>query len=195
MTYSREARFTGTPEKLSKDMKEAVDSLLEARVKVRKVHEALRSIASDASGTAYTDNYNDPEVLRVSKLLYELDQQIGDGFNSIEKIDRDLKKKVKKAYTYDRTVKASDAIATGAELTSLMRKGQWPSDMFNKGSILTVTDGASLGGILKLKIKGQVMGGPYDFKIVQQKDDIFILESANDRFRRGLKVQLRSAQD
>lgn len=99
-------------------------------------------------------------------------------------------------YSYDRRhLVASDAIAKGAELVSLMRKGPWPSDMFNKGSILTVTDGAAVGGILKLKMKGQTMGGPYDFKVVQQKDDIFILESANDRFRRGLKVQIRAAQD
>lgn len=99
-------------------------------------------------------------------------------------------------YSYDRRrVMASDVIAKGAELTVLMRKGSWPTDMFTKGSILTVTDGASMGGILKLKMKGQTMGGPYDFKVTQQKDDIFVLESDNDMFRRGIKVQIRNAQD
>lgn len=99
-------------------------------------------------------------------------------------------------YSYDRRhLVASDAIAKGAELTVLMRKGQWPSDMFNKGSILTVTDGGSVGGMVKLKMKGQTMGGPYDFKVSQQKDDVFVLESSNDMFRRGLKVQIRAAQD
>jgi hypothetical protein len=96
-------------------------------------------------------------------------------------------------YSYDRRNFriASDQIPKDTELTVLMRKGQWPSDMFNKGSILTVTDGGSVGGTLMLKIKGQVMGGPYDFKIVSEKDGAYTLESANDRFKRGLKVRVK----
>jgi hypothetical protein len=89
----------------------------------------------------------------------------------------------------------SDAIPKDTELSVLMRKGQWPSDMFNRGSILTVTDGGSVGGPLKLKMKGQVMGGPYDFKVVSEKDGAFTLESANDRFKRGLKVKIKGGSD
>jgi hypothetical protein len=99
-------------------------------------------------------------------------------------------------YSYDRRqfrVVASDVLPKDAELTVVMRKGQWPSDMFNKGSVLTVTDGASVGGTLNLKMKGQVMGGPYDFKVVSEKDGVFLLESTNDRFKRGLKVKLKGS--
>ena len=94
-------------------------------------------------------------------------------------------------YSYDRRV-GSEAISKGAELVVVMRKGQWPSDMFNKGSVLTVTDGGGLGETIWLKIKGQVMGGPYDFKVASVKDGTYTLESVNDRFKRGLKVKLRN---
>ncbi len=99
-------------------------------------------------------------------------------------------------YSYDRRnfrVVASDALSKDTELSVLMRKGQWPSDMFNRGSILTVTDGGSVGSTVKLKMKGQVMGGPYDFKVVSEKDGAYTLESSNDRFKRGLKVRIKAA--
>lgn len=102
-------------------------------------------------------------------------------------------------YSYDRrnfrVVADSEALPKDTELSVLMRKGQWPSDMFNRGSILTVTDGGSVGGSLKLKMKGQVMGGPYDFKIVSEKGGAYTLESTNDRFKRGLKVKIKGASD
>jgi hypothetical protein len=95
-----------------------------------------------------------------------------------------------RVYSYDR--RASEEIQKGSELTVVMRKGSWPSDMFNRGSTLEVTEGAGVGGTLHLKMKGQVMGGPYDFKVVSEKDGVYVLESHNDRFRRGLKVKLKS---
>jgi hypothetical protein len=195
MTYLRQARFTGTPEGLSKDMKEAVDSLLEARVKIRKIHEALSSIASDASGITFTDNYDDPEIRRVAKVLYELDHQIGEGFQSIEKMDRDLKKKVKKAsdYTYDRTAKEAEPapeLKEGQELVVTMRMGSWPPDMFNKGTTFIVK--SVDGDKLMLKEKGHVMSlSDHAFRVSGHKNGVFTLESSNDRFKRGLKVKLK----
>lgn len=94
-SYDRTARFTGSPEQLFKSMKESVESLLEARVKTRRVQDALSEIASDATGTAFTDNYNDPDIRATAKLLYELDHQIGEAFRSVERMERDLKKKMK----------------------------------------------------------------------------------------------------
>ena len=185
-SYSRQARFTGSPESLSKGMKEAVDSLIEARVKIRRVHEALSSLASDASGTAFTDNYDDPDIRKVAKSLYELDHTIGDAFQGIEKLDRDLKKKVKTA----KAVEAPRSIKKGEELIITMRKGQWASDMFVKGEPLVVEKGGDVGDIIQVKEKGQVMAlHPYDFKVAAYKDGVYLLESANDMFRRGLKVR------
>lgn len=95
-------------------------------------------------------------------------------------------------YSYDRRNfrAASEALPKDTELSVLLRKGSWPSDMFNRGSILTVTDGGNVGSTLKLKMKGQVMGGPYDFKVVSEKDGVYTLVSSNDRFLRGLKVKI-----
>jgi hypothetical protein len=98
-------------------------------------------------------------------------------------------------YNYDRRnfrVVASDVLPKGTELVVQMRKGPWPSDMFNKGSLLTVTDGASVGGVLKLQMKGQTMGGPYDFKVLSEKDGMYTLLSSNDKFAaRGIKVRVK----
>jgi hypothetical protein len=97
-------------------------------------------------------------------------------------------------YSYDRRnfrVVASDAIPVGTELSVLMRKGPWPSDMFTRGSTLVVKDGGSVGSVIKLSIKGQTMGGPYEFKILSEKEGVFTLLSNNDKFAaRGLKVKI-----
>jgi len=89
----REARFTGSPEKLFQQMKESVESLLETRVKVRRVHEALSEIASDASGLVFKNTYDDKTVRRVAKELYDLDFAIGQAFHSVEGLEKDLRKK------------------------------------------------------------------------------------------------------
>ncbi len=99
-------------------------------------------------------------------------------------------------YSYDRRnfrITASDAISVGTELTVLLRKGPWPSDMFTKGSTLVVKDGGSVGGVIKVGIKGSTMGGPYEFKILSEKDEVYTLLSNNDKFAaRGLKVKIKS---
>jgi|SRR6478609_1017937 len=82
-------------DKLSKAMKESVDSLIETRVKIRKVHQMLSDVGNDASGVSYTDNYDDPDVRRVQKILYEMDHEIGTAFNAVESLERNLKKKAK----------------------------------------------------------------------------------------------------
>lgn len=99
-------------------------------------------------------------------------------------------------YSYDRRnfrVVASDAVPNGTELTILLRKGPWPSDMFTKGSTLVVKDGGSVGSLIKVAIKGSTMGGPYDFKILSEKEGVYTLLSANEKFAaRGLKVKIKS---
>ena len=94
-TYDRTARFQGSPEKLLTQMKESVDSLLETRVKIRRIHEALSELANDASGIGFTDVYDNPDVRKVSKQLYELDHTIGEAFSAVERLAATLKKKVK----------------------------------------------------------------------------------------------------
>lgn len=99
-------------------------------------------------------------------------------------------------YSYDRrnfrVVADGDALPKGTEISILLRKGPWPTDMFTRGSILTVVDGASVGGVLKVKERGQTMGGPYDFKILSEKEGVYTLLSINENFAaRGLKVRVK----
>jgi hypothetical protein len=84
------------PDKLFAQMKKAVEALLEARVEMRRVWDALGEIKRDASGVYWTDNYNDPEIEKAYKTLYDLDHQIGQGFRDIEWMERQLKPKVVK---------------------------------------------------------------------------------------------------
>jgi hypothetical protein len=105
-----------------------------------------------------------------------------------EKVNEDPK-----GVTESKAKKASDAVPQGTELTVLLRKGPWPTDMFTKGSTLVVKDGGSVGSVIKLSIKGQTMGGPYEFKILSEKEGIYTLLSNNDKFgARGLKVKIKS---
>src|SRR5512142_3428248 len=87
------------PSVLFKAMKDAVESLLEARVKVRSVHEKLSDVANDATGVYFTGVYDDRNVVMVRDEAYELDRQIGAVFNAIERLERDLKQKVVKSGT------------------------------------------------------------------------------------------------
>jgi len=84
------------PARLMTQMKGAVEALLSARVEMRQVWEALGDIKRDASGVFWTDNYNDPEIERAYKLLYDLDHEIGQGFRVIEFMMRKLPPKVVK---------------------------------------------------------------------------------------------------
>lgn len=81
------------PEKLFAQMKKAVEALLEARVEMRRVTDALGEIKRDASGVWWTNNYQDPEIEKAHKTLYDLDHQIGMGFRDIEWMERQLKPK------------------------------------------------------------------------------------------------------
>lgn len=84
------------PQKVFSSMREAVDSLVEARVKMRKVSDYLTRISQDASGVVWTDNYHDRAIEAVTKGLRKLDNDIGDGFRSIESLETKLRKKVVK---------------------------------------------------------------------------------------------------
>lgn len=99
-------------------------------------------------------------------------------------------------YSYDRRnfrVVASDALPKDSQLEILLRKGQWPRDMFTKGTILVVLDGGSVGGTVNVKIKGQSMGGPYDFRVLSEKEGVYTLLSDGKAFgARGLKVKIKS---
>lgn len=93
---ARTAGLERDPEKLFKQMKTAVDALIEARAEMRRVWDALGEIKRDASGVFWTNNYDDPDIAKAAKLLYDLDHQIGLGFREIEFMMRELPKKVVK---------------------------------------------------------------------------------------------------
>ena len=84
------------PDKLFKTMKDTVKSILEARVKVRTLHEMLGNIVRDATGVTYTDNYENPDIRKVHDVLYDLDHQLR-VFNDIEWLEKKMKSMVKKA--------------------------------------------------------------------------------------------------
>ena len=77
-------------------MKDTVKSILEARVKVRTLHEMLGNIVRDATGVTYTDNYENPDIRKVHDVLYDLDHQLR-VFNDIEWLEKKMKSMVKKA--------------------------------------------------------------------------------------------------
>lgn len=93
-SYERKARFQGSPEALLKSMKESVDAMLAARVKLRTVHLALGELARDATGVGFKDVYEDPDVRAVAKQLSALDREIGDAFGNVERLEKALRKKV-----------------------------------------------------------------------------------------------------
>jgi hypothetical protein len=94
--FKKEA-LSAEPQKLFKAMGESVDALLHARVKTRQVQEMLTEVYRDASGVIFTDNYNDAFIKSVAAKLYELDHSIGDAFRDIERSEKSLKGKLKKA--------------------------------------------------------------------------------------------------
>jgi hypothetical protein len=93
MPYSYDRRASVSPDKLLGYLKQSVDKLLDARVMVRHLHLALGDVRRDASGVVYTDNYDNPEIEKVEKDLYELDHTIGEAFRYIERLERDFKSK------------------------------------------------------------------------------------------------------
>jgi hypothetical protein len=92
-SYDRRASMLVPPNKLLGHMNQSVDKLLSARIEVRKLHLALGEVRRDASGSMYTDNYDNPEIEKVEKDLYELDRTIGEAFRYIERLERDFKSK------------------------------------------------------------------------------------------------------
>lgn len=79
------------PDVIFKRMKDAVESMLEARVKVRQVHEDLSGINSDATGTVFTNNYRNSEIEKVAKSLYDLDGSIGDAWRGVERLEKTMR--------------------------------------------------------------------------------------------------------
>jgi hypothetical protein len=89
-------KFHVEPKRLFPAMEKAVDLIVKARVAVRDVHELLAQVNQDATGIVWTDNYQNSEISKVAKDLYKLDWDMGDGFRSIESLERKLKTKVVK---------------------------------------------------------------------------------------------------
>lgn len=95
-------------------------------------------------------------------------------------------------YSYDRSRTADgDALPKDTVVTVEARKGPWPSDMFPRGAILIIKDGGSVGGTLTLKERGQTMGGPYEFKILSEKEGVYTLLSTGNFAARGIKVKVK----
>ncbi len=130
------------------------------------------------------DIYEDTRDYKIPDEVFDLAVDVGAAWE---------RKHKKASYSYDRRAASEDGIPKGAELTVVLRRGQWPTDMFTRGSTLEVTKGAGIGEIIELKHKGQVMGGPYDFKIVEKKGENYTLDSNNDRFKRSIKVKLKDS--
>jgi hypothetical protein len=89
------------PQVIFKRMKDAVDGMLEARVKIRQVHEDLSGIRYDATGTVFTNNYQNSEIEKVEKTLYELDHTIGQAFRDVERLERTMRNTMVKSASED----------------------------------------------------------------------------------------------
>ncbi len=87
--FKKEAR-SPEPQMLFDQMRHVVDLLLDARVAVRRLHEMLKSVEQDATGTVFTDVYDNPQIKDLFKRLYDLDRDIG-VLDSIEAMERRLK--------------------------------------------------------------------------------------------------------
>jgi hypothetical protein len=204
MTYDYNRNKEGSTErtarapdfsKLSKAMKASVESMLDTRVKIRDVNQMLTDVATDASGLSFTDNYNDPDVRRVAKLLYDMDWSMGEAFNAVERLERDLKKKAKTASDgYERaTTVASVALATGDLVEVVGRKGSWPSDMFPKGGVVMILKGGSVGADVQVKERGDMHSDGHTFRLQasRQPDGDFVLLDTG-KMLRALKVKVKS---
>ncbi len=110
------------PDVIFKRMKEAVDGLLAARVKIRVVHEDLSGIASDATGTVFTNNYRNAEIDKVSKDLYELDHTIGQAFRDIERLEKTMKQTMVKSAAEDEDKQSRYEEGESADPTENMSK-------------------------------------------------------------------------
>lgn len=89
------------PQVIFQRMKDAVEGMLEARVKIRQVHEDLSGINSDATGTVFTNNYRNSEIERVSNELYELDHGIGRAWRNVEHLEKTMKQTMIKSAAED----------------------------------------------------------------------------------------------
>jgi hypothetical protein len=94
--FKKEA-VSRAPQVIFKRMKDAVDGMLEARVKIRQVHEDLSGIRQDATGTVFTNNYENAEIKQVEKTLYDLDWSIGQAFRDVERLEKTMKQTMVKS--------------------------------------------------------------------------------------------------
>jgi hypothetical protein len=99
---SKEAIFRGSPALFLNQVEAAKDTLRTTRMLVRQVWETLGELARDATGTTqFSDIYEDPDIRRVEKTLYNLDHAMGPGIDGAEFIGQALKKKLKFAGMLD----------------------------------------------------------------------------------------------
>jgi hypothetical protein len=98
----KEAIFRGSPALFLNQVESAVDVLGSARLLTRRIWETLGELARDATGTTqFSDIYEDPDIRRVEKTLYNLDHAMGQGIDGVEFIGKALKKKLKFAGELD----------------------------------------------------------------------------------------------
>jgi len=99
---SKEAIFRGSPALFLNQVEAAKDTLRTTRMLVSQVWETLGELARDATGTTpFSDIYEDPDIRRVEKTLYNLDHAMGPGIDGVEFILKVLKKKLKFAGMLD----------------------------------------------------------------------------------------------
>lgn len=100
--FKKDAIFRGSPALFLNQVEAAGDVLGQARMLTRRIWETLGELARDATGTTqFSDIYEDPDIRRVEKTLYNLDHAMGQGIDGVEFIGQALKKKLKTAGELD----------------------------------------------------------------------------------------------
>jgi len=89
-----EAKYHVDRQRLFGSLKNSVVKILTARTEIRDLHEMLTRIANDATGMVWTDNYRDPQILKVAKQLYQMDHEMGSVYRAIEGLESKMKKMV-----------------------------------------------------------------------------------------------------
>ena len=105
---SKVGRYPRSPDELLHAMKDSVDALYFARGTFRPVHEMLGELRRDATGTTgFEDIYENADIKKVEKALYELDHTVGTVARDVEWLTKILQKK--------RAKTASEAVAEEAK--------------------------------------------------------------------------------
>lgn len=185
-------------DELAKQMNSAADVIYKARGQTRKVGELLQEcLEGQPFGEGPLAGADDAVLRRtreVKKSLYDWDFQGGQAASGLE----GLAIKVKKIPPYQRMasedpwkVEAKDLpteLETGAKLKVLVRRGDWPPDMYRKGELAEVKKGGKVGDDIVVKMKNDAMSSGQHFKLQVNKDGTYKLVG-DPKFRRELKVQ------